>query len=51
LTMLGIGVVLIIGILMLVAGFVAKKRWLMLLSIVPLVISIFQLVILFGFGR
>ena len=49
--MLSIGVVLIIGVLMLVAGFVTKKRWLKLLSIVPLAISIFQLIVLFGLGR
>ena len=49
-TMLGIAGVLIIGILMLGLGFVTKQRWLKILSIIPLAISIFQLVKLVGMG-
>ena len=49
-TMLGITAVLIIGILMLAVGFLTKKKWLMILSIIPLAISIFQLVKLVGMG-
>ena len=50
-TMFGITVVLIIGILMLALGFVTKKRWLKILSIIPLAISIFQLAMLMGMGN
>ncbi|WP_172370948.1 hypothetical protein [Sporosarcina jiandibaonis] len=50
-TTIGITAVLIIGLLILAIGFVTKKRWLMILSVVPLAISIFQLVMLAGMGK
>jgi hypothetical protein len=39
--------VLIIGIVMLSIGFVIKKKWIILLSIIPLAISLWQIAILF----
>ena len=50
-TMFGITVVLIIGILMLVLGFATKKSWLKILAIIPLAIAIIQLVMLMGMGN
>jgi hypothetical protein len=49
-TILGITAVLIIGLLMLVLGLITKNRWLIILSIIPLAIFIFQLVMLVGMG-
>lgn len=45
-------VLLIIGVIMLVVGFVAKKNWLKLLSIIPLAISTwhFSNLFLIGYG-
>ena len=42
-TVLGIFIVLIIGIIMLFAGFATNKKWLKSLSIIPIALSIFQL--------
>ncbi|MDF2946543.1 MAG: hypothetical protein K0S51_1222 [Bacillales bacterium] len=42
--------VLLLGIIVLLIGFVTKKRWLKLLSIIPLVISAWHLSILFLMG-
>lgn len=47
-TALGIIITLIVGVLMLVIGAVTKKKWLMIISILPLVISIIQIIILFS---
>lgn len=49
-TFLTIIVVLIIGLLMLMIGFATKQRWLKLLSIIPLAISVWQLASLFLMG-
>jgi hypothetical protein len=43
-TFLTIIVVLIIGLAMLLIGFATEKRWLKILSILPLALSIWQLV-------
>jgi len=45
-TFLTIVVVLIIGVLMLVTGYITKKSWLRVLSMIPLMISGIQIVIL-----
>jgi len=49
--MFGITAVLMIGLIMLALGFVTKKRWLKILSIIPLAIAIIQLVMLMGMGN
>nr|WP_198044616.1 hypothetical protein [Lysinibacillus timonensis] len=46
-TFLTMIVILIIGILMLLIGFSVKNRWLKLLSIIPLAVSLSQLAVLF----
>lgn len=46
-TFLGIIITLIIGILILIGGIVTKKKWLMLISIIPLVLAVGQLAMLF----
>lgn len=46
-TFLGIIVTLIISILMLIIGSIIKKKWLMLISIIPLGIALIQIVTLF----
>lgn len=46
-TFLGIIITLIIGILILTAGGILKKKWVILISIIPLGISLIQLVMLF----
>lgn len=43
-------VVLLIGLLMLLIGFTTKKRWIKLLSIIPLAVSMWQLASLFLMG-
>ncbi|MGO4180169.1 hypothetical protein AB4Z17_03220 [Paenibacillus sp. TAF43_2] len=49
---LALTVLLIIGVIMLVVGFAAKKNWLKLLSIIPLAISTwhFSNLFLIGYG-
>ncbi len=39
-------ITLIIGILMLITGGILKKKWLMLISIVPLAIALIQLALI-----
>jgi hypothetical protein len=46
-TFLGIIITLIIGILMLISGVMTKKKWLKVLSLIPLAISIVQIIMLF----
>lgn len=43
-TFLTIMIVLIIGLLMLIVGFATQQRWLKLFSIIPLAISLWQLI-------
>ena len=47
-TTMGIEIALAIGVLMLGVGAVAKNKWLMLVSMLPLAIAGVQLVLLFG---
>ncbi|GKU80037.1 hypothetical protein L3i20_v244340 [Paenibacillus sp. L3-i20] len=42
--------VLILGIVMFSIGFATKKKWIKLLSIIPLAISLWQIAILFSIG-
>lgn len=44
---LAIIIFLIVGLLLLIAGAIAKKKWLMMISILPLAVSIIQIIILF----
>ena len=46
-TVLGLIITFIIGILIIVSGVVTKKKWLMLISIIPLVIVLSQIALLF----
>lgn len=46
-TFLGIIITLIVGILMLIVGVTTKKKWLKIISIIPLAISIVQIIMLF----
>ena len=46
-TVLGIEITFIIGILILIGGIVTKKKWLMLISIIPFVLVVGQLAMLF----
>ena len=46
-TVLGLIITLIIGILILVGGAITKKKWLMLISIIPLIIVLCQIAMLF----
>ena len=46
-TFTGTIILLVIGVLILIGGIVTKKKWLMLLSIIPLVIALGQLGIFF----
>lgn len=46
-TFLMIITILVVGIAVLIAGFITKTKWLKLLSIIPLAISVWQLVSLF----
>ena len=46
-TVLGLQITFIIGILILISGIVTKKKWLMLISIIPLVLVVVQLMMLF----
>ncbi|MCZ0703835.1 hypothetical protein J2T56_002056 [Natronobacillus azotifigens] len=50
-TIFDIFVLLILGVIMLVVGIIVKKKWLRILSIIPLAISVFQLVLLIGMGK
>ncbi|MCX7951840.1 MAG: hypothetical protein N2594_07825 [Clostridiales bacterium] len=45
-TFLGITVTFFIGLLLLIAGVVTKNKWFMFISIVPLAISIIQVLML-----
>jgi len=45
-TFLGMIITLIIGILMLIMGGILKKKWLMLISVVPLGIALIQVAII-----
>lgn len=45
-TTLEMGIFLIIGLIMLIVGIITKKKWLIIISLIPLVISIFQVLIL-----
>jgi len=45
-TFLGIMITLIIGVLILIIGGILKKKWLMLISIVPLVLALIQLALI-----
>ena len=45
-TILGILLTLIIGILMFIIGIKTKKKWLMVISIIPLIIVLSQIVML-----
>ncbi|WP_019413431.1 hypothetical protein [Paenisporosarcina sp. TG20] len=42
--------VLILGLVILVVGFIAKKRWIKIVSIIPLSVAGWQLVSLFAMG-
>lgn len=42
-------ITLVLGLVMLILGFVTKKKWLKILSIIPLAIFLYQLVRLLGF--
>ncbi|MGL4654872.1 MAG: hypothetical protein ACRCWM_03140 [Sarcina sp.] len=49
-TVFGIGLFLIVGLIALVIGNLIKKKWLIIISIIALVISIFQvLTLIVGF--
>jgi hypothetical protein len=50
-TFLSIIGVLILGLVVLVIGFVTKKLWLKLVSIIPLAISLVQIFILLVMGK
>ena len=39
---------LVIGAILLVLGIITKKRWLMIISAIPLILSIWQIILLFA---
>lgn len=47
-TVLAMIITLFIGILIFISGVVTKKKWLMFISIVPLVIALSQIALLFS---
>lgn len=42
--------VLILGLVILVVGFIAKKRWIKIVSIIPLAVAGWQIAYLFSLG-